>query len=103
MGMGLFFLAATVLISKFSLMQGNALKLTSTAIYSVLALILFHFSGLIDWKVGLILGVSQAIGGFLTARYASKSKNANLYTYRLLLIIVIVVMLNAFGFFRWIY
>ncbi len=103
MGMGIVFLMATVLISGFTIIRANALKMVIIVVYTILSIAIFHYNGLIDWKIGAILSIGTALGGYLTASYASRIKNANLYAYRFLVFIVFVVLLYTFGAFAFLY
>lgn len=97
MGMGIVFLMAGVLISGFTIIKANALKMAVIVIYTIMSIAIFHFNGLIDWKIGAVLSIGTALGGYLTASYASRIKNANLYAYRFLVIIVLAVLVYTFG------
>lgn len=97
MGMGIFFLAITVLVGGYSIMDANAIKTLVIAIYTVIVLIIFHLKGLVNWEVGIIMALGQTLGGYLTAAYASKWKDINLWAYRLLIIIIIFAILMQFG------
>lgn len=96
MGMGIIFLAVTVLGARFSLMDANILKSVLIAMLTIPVLIIFHFKGLIDWKYGLLMAIGQTIGGYLTAHYASRFPEANLWAYRLLIVMVIVAIIKLF-------
>lgn len=100
-GMGIIFLAATVLMAKFSLMKANALKLVVVMTFTIMALAIFQYKGLVNWKVGALLAAGQATGGYLTAHYASNWKNANVVAYRVLMVVITVVMLKTFGVFNY--
>lgn len=99
MGMGVFFLAVMVLVAKFDIVESNAIKTVVITIYTAIVLAIFHFQGLVDWKIGGIIAIGQATGGYFTAQFASKSPSANLWAYRLLVVIVVLVLLNTFGVF----
>jgi len=103
MGMGIVFLMAAVLVSKYTIIKANALKLVLIVIYTIISIFIFHYNGLIDWKIGGVLSIGTAAGGYLTANYASKIKNANLYAYRFLVVIVLIVMLRTFGVFDYLF
>jgi len=103
MGMGIVFLMAGVLISGFTIIRANALKMVIIVVYTVLSIAIFHYNGLIDWKIGAVLSVGTAIGGYLTAIYSSSIKNANLYAYRFLVVIVFIVMMYTFGVFSYLF
>lgn len=95
MGMGVFFLAIMVLVARYSLIDSNAVKLVVVAAYTILALLIFHWKGLIDWEVGAILAIGQTTGGYLMANFASKYKAANVWAHRLLVVIVVFAMIKV--------
>ena len=97
MGMGIVFLMGGVLISGFTIIKANALKMFVIVVYTIMSIGIFHFNGLIDWKIGAVLSIGTALGGYLTASYASRIKNANLYAYRFLVIVVSLVLVYTFG------
>ena len=97
MGMGVFFLAALVLGAKYSLIEGNAIKSFVVAAYTILVIAIFQYKGLIDWKVGAILAIGQTAGGYLTAQYASRYKNANVWAHRLLVVVVLLAVIKLFN------
>lgn len=101
MGMGIVFLMAGVLISGFTIIKANALKMVIIFVYTILSIVVFHYNGLVNWKIGAVLSIGTALGGFLTANYASSIKNANLYAYRFLVIIVFIVLLYTFDVFTY--
>ena len=96
MGMGVFFLAVLVLISRYRIMEANAIKTIVIFIYTVLVLAIFAYQGLVNWEVGIIMAIGQTLGGYLTAAYASKWPDINLWAYRLLIIIIIFAIFIQF-------
>ncbi len=82
MGMGVFFLAVTVLIARFSLIESNAMKSLIIAIYTIFVLAIFHYQGFVNWQIGGIIAIGQTAGGYLTARFASNSPSANVWAHR---------------------
>ena len=96
MGMGVFFLAVLVLLARFPLIHANAVKVTVVAIYTVAMVAMFQYKGLIDWPIGLLMGAGQFVGGWYTARIASKHKNAGQWAYGLLVVIVLASLLSLF-------
>jgi len=99
MGMGVFFLIVTVLILKKNIIEANAIKSFCVLLYTILVLAIFHYKGLVDWKVGGVLAIGQIAGGYLTAQFASTYKRADVWAYRVLVVIVIVILLRLFGVF----
>ncbi len=96
MGMGIFYLAAMVLISRYSIIEGNALKTFVVGLYTTFVLAIFHWKGLVDWDLGLIMAVGQSIGGYYTASFASKYPKAGSVAYVVLLIIVVIALYSLF-------
>ena len=99
MGMGIFFLAVLVLLSRIPVIEANAIKIFTVTIYTILVIVLFEIQGLIDWEIGLMMGVGQFAGGWITARTASRYPGADKWAYYVLIIIVVVSVLSLFGIF----
>ncbi len=97
MGMGIFFLAISVLGAKKNLVLSNGLKIAMVGFYTLLAVIIFQIKGMIIWDVALIFALGQTIGGYYAARFATSHPAANLWAYRLLVLIVIVAVGQLFG------
>ncbi len=97
MGMGIFYLATMVLVSKYSIIEGNALKSFVVALYTVVVLAIFQFKGLIRWDVGMVLAIGQTAGGWYTAKFASSHPKANVIAYWVLIIIVVLALAKLFG------
>ena len=97
MGMGVFFLAVMVLLAKYDIMSANSIKLVVVGLFTAVVIPIFHFKGLIDWKIGGLMAIGQSGGAYMAVQMASKWKNANLYAYRLLVLIIILVLLRIFG------
>ncbi|MDH3649741.1 MAG: sulfite exporter TauE/SafE family protein [Saprospiraceae bacterium] len=98
MGMGIFYLATMVIVARYSIIEGNALKSFIVALYTLCVLGIFHYKGLVRWDLGAILAIGQTFGGWYTATFASKFSGANRLAYWLLVIIVIAASLRLFGF-----
>lgn len=97
MGMGIFFLTAMVLGAKYSLMDANVVKSFAVGLYTLLAVVIFAWKGMIDWKMGLLMAFGQLIGGYIMAHYASRFASANLWAHRVLVIVVIAAVLRLFN------
>lgn len=97
MGMGIFFLAVMVLGAHFSLTDSNAVKGVVVAIYTLIAIIIFQWKGLIDWRMGLFMAIGQTLGGYYTALYAARSPKANIWAHRLLVLVVILSTIKMFN------
>ena len=97
MGMGVFYLAAMVLIAKHNIIDSNAVKSFVVAVYTIAVVAIFQYKGMIDWSVGLLLAIGQTAGGWFTANYASQYEEANVWAYRLLVIVVVFGILKLFS------
>jgi len=96
MGMGVFFLIIMVLGIRVNIIESNAFKGLVIGVYTLFVLAMFHFKGLVDWKIGGILAIGQTIGGYLTARFASKSKLADQIAYYVLIVVLILAITKMF-------
>lgn len=96
MGMGVFFLAITVLIARYEIIQANVIKGLVVALYTTLAVAIYASRGLIDWRIGLLMAFGQTVGGYLTARFAANDPRAGLWAYRLLIVVIVAAILRAF-------
>ena len=101
MGMGVFFLASMVLLAKFDIVEGNAVKIVVVAIYTIFVILIFQWKGLIDWKVGAVMAIGQTTGGFFAAQWASTYKKANIWVYRLLVVSIIGSIILLFDLHLW--
>lgn len=98
MGMGVFFLAAMVLGAKFELMEANALKVFVVAVLTTIALSVFAWKGLVDWKIGGLIAIGQGTGGWAGGYFGSRYASANIWAYRLLVFVVVGVVIKLFLF-----
>lgn len=92
MGMGVLFLAITVLLARYDLLTANVLKTIMVTILAAVSLIWFAYLGWIDWKIGGLMAIGQASGGYLTAHYASRIDRANELAYYVLVVVVSVAL-----------
>lgn len=64
-GVGFVIIVALALITGMSLVKINSLKVCVTIIYMLSSLIVFVCSGKVDWMLGLLLAVGNAVGAYL--------------------------------------
>ncbi|MBK6543935.1 MAG: sulfite exporter TauE/SafE family protein [Saprospiraceae bacterium] len=103
MGMGIFLLAFMVFYMRYPILEANALKILMVSGYTLIALCIFHYFGMVNWKIGLTIAIGQGLGGWLTAHYANKIPNAETWAYRFLICIMIFTLLKLFGFLNWLF
>jgi uncharacterized membrane protein YfcA len=99
MGMGVFYLAVLVLVARLPLIESNTIKAITVGTFTLIAVIIFAFTGLIVWSIGIVMGIAQFAGGWLAAHYASKIPGASKYAYYVLLIAVALSILKLFNIF----
>ena len=97
MGMGVFFLAAMVLIARFSIIDSNVVKSLVVGLYTILAVAIFQWKGLIDWRIGLIMAIGQTAGGYFMAIFAATNPKANVWAHRILVAVVILAIVKLFN------
>lgn len=96
MGMGIFFLAVLVLLSRFPMIEANAIKAFVVTIYTLIMVMLFHFRGMVEWPIGILLGVGQFAGGWITAKTISKYPGMNRVAYYFLIAIIVFSIASLF-------
>ncbi len=95
-GVGIFILAALVLLNGFSLRSGNGIKLLLVTAFTLPALLLFLAYGQVHLGYGLLMAGFQAVGASLAVRFAARFQDANRWIYRLLIVIVAVSAFKMF-------
>ncbi len=94
-GVGFFLLAALVLGAGFDLVKANAIKMFIILMYTIFALGVFMFDGMVDYKFGIILAVGNMLGAFTASRFAV-SWGPKFVRY-ILLIVLFGTSLEIFG------
>ncbi len=101
MGFGIFFLAAAVLVARYSLIDANIIKLIVVVLFALPVLLIFVWNGQVNWKYGLLLAIGQAAGGWFAAKFALEHPRAKIWIHRLLIIMILAVIAKLFGLFDW--
>jgi uncharacterized membrane protein YfcA len=96
LGMGIFFLAATVLLAGLNLKEANIAKTIIVTFYTFIVLAIFQWKGLIAWALGLTIATGQAMGGVTAARFITKSEYAIKAAYVFLVVIVVGIVIRQF-------
>ena len=96
MGMGVFFLIIMVLGLRVNIIESNAVKGFVIGAYTLILIFMFHYKGLIDWKLGGIMAIGQTLGGFLTAKFASRHPKAEQIAYYVLIIVLVLAIGKLF-------
>ena len=96
MGMGVFYLAALVLIARIPMIEANAIKALAVGIFTALAVLIFALNGQVIWLFGIVMGVGQFFGGWFSAYYASKIPGSAKLAYYVLIVAVLLSLLKLF-------
>jgi uncharacterized membrane protein YfcA len=97
-GVGIFLLAAAVLVSRYSLKDGNAIKLLVILAFAIPTLGIFCWHNQVHFGYGIAMAVFQSIGAVLGVRFATRVPDANLWIHRLLIVILIAAATKIFLF-----
>lgn len=100
-GVGIFLLAALVLISRFNLTNSNIIKLILVLLFNIPTLIIFFYYNQVNIGWGLFMAVCQSVGAVLGVRFITKVPNANIWIHRLLILIVVISIFRFFGIWEW--
>lgn len=66
-GVGFFILAVTTLVG-LDLVRGNAVKVLSVLVFTMVSLAIFAWQGMVHWPMGLALAAGNVLGGLLGVR-----------------------------------
>lgn len=96
-GVGIFILSALVLGASYNLVDANTIKLIIVLAFTIAAVAIFAANSQIHWGVGLLMAAGQSAGAWLAARFAARSKNANVWVRRLLIAVIVASIVKLFG------
>ena len=72
-GTGSFFMLAFVALAGFGLLKATAHTKLMNFASNLGAFVIFAYSGVIDWKIGLLMGTAQFLGGRTGAHFAMRN------------------------------
>ena len=98
-GVGLFLLSGLVLLSGFDLTRANSIKSLLVLLFSVPATLIFLINDQVVLSLGLLMAAGQAVGAYLAARFASRSKGAERWIRKVLIVVLGATVLKLFGLF----
>lgn len=96
MGMGILFLAALVLVSKYSIIDANFIKIIICAVLLLPALIIYIYNNQVDWQPALALAVGQGLGGWFATKFALENEAANKWVRYLLILMISLAIIKLF-------
>ena len=89
-GVGYLMIMALTLVNGFSLVKTNSIKVFVALTYTLVALGIFIYYGIVNWEFGIPLAIGNATGGWLASRW-SVNKGDNWIRY------IVCVTLPAFA------
>jgi uncharacterized protein len=99
LGVGIFTLAALLLVLNFTFRHANALKNIMNFFLTLPAFIIFAWNGHVVWEIGCVVAIGQTFGAWVAARYATQSATASTWIRRLLVVMTLITTLELFGVF----
>jgi len=96
-GVGVFLLSALILGEGLTMVKSNAIKIVIVLFYTIPSLLLFIYYGQVHWKFGILLGLGQIVGAWLSARFATEFPQANKWIRYLLICILIFSIYRFFN------
>jgi len=96
-GVGVFLLAAMVLAVGYNLVDANGVKLVIVLAFTLSAIAVFIAGGQVHWGLGALMAAGQGCGAWLAARFAARSKSANVWVRRLLVAVVVASTWKLLG------
>ena len=67
-GVGFFLIAALVVTAGVDLIKANMHKVFVTAVYTVVAILIFALQGQVDWVYGMVLTIGYGLGSWISSR-----------------------------------
>lgn len=97
MGMGILFLSALVLISKYSILDANFIKIIICTAITLPALLIYVHNNQVEWKPAFSLAIGQGAGAWLATKYALENKKSVLWVRRLLIFMISLALIKLFN------
>jgi uncharacterized membrane protein YfcA len=95
-GIGFLMIALLTSVNGLSLAKTNSIKVFVALIYTAGALAVFIYEDKINWSFGIMLGIGNAVGGWVTSRWSADKGDKVI---RVILIISVTVMAIKLWFF----
>lgn len=96
-GTGFIIISSLAIISSLSLVEINGIKVIVTFFYVLSSLLVFIFSGNVDWIFALVLATGNALGGYLGSNFTMTQ--GDVWIKRILILMVSIMAIKLlFGF-----
>ncbi len=97
MGMGILFLSALVLITKYSILDANFIKIIISTAITLPALLIYMYNNQVDWIPAFSLASGQGLGAWLATKYTLENKKYALCVRRLLIFMISLAIIKLFN------
>lgn len=98
LGVGVFYLATTIILAKKPWLNANAAKIVVTGIFTLFAVFIFQFNGYFDLHTAVFLAIGQSVGAWLGVKYLNRYPEAHKLSYYILLLITGLTIIRQFLF-----
>ena len=100
-GTGFLILGCLSIVNRLDLVKSNSLKVFVAFTYTISALAVFIWAGLVDWKYGLCIAAGQSIGGWVGSNWSVNK--GDVWIRRILLLMIGVMSLKLLGAFDFLF
>lgn len=98
LGVGVFFLATMIMLGQHPWSSANNAKIVVVGIFTVIAVIVFGFTGYIHLSTAIALAIGQTLGAWIGANYLTQHKQAQKISYYILLTVTGYTVIKNFIF-----
>ena len=95
-GIGFLVIAVLSLVNNLSLVKSNYVKVFAAIVYTGVSVAVFAYQGKIVWKIGLILAIGHALGGWFASRWSVKA--GDVWIKRVMIVSVIAMAIKLWFF-----
>ncbi len=97
LGMGVLFLTSLVLVSKYSLIDANFMKIMICSALLIPALIIYIYNEQVDWEPAICLAIGQGLGAWFATKFALENKHAQVRVRQLLIVMICLAIGKLFN------
>lgn len=95
-GVGFIMLLILSSVNNISLVKSNAIKVIVALIYTFSAVAVFAYNDSINWKLGLILAIGNAAGGWFASRWSVKKGDRLVKKFLIIMVVIMAIKLWFF-------
>lgn len=94
-GVGFLIIASLTVITGYSLVKINSMKVFIVAVYMSISLIVFVINGKVDWLIGISLALGNSLGGYVGSSFSIKKGDK--WIKRIMILAVIFMAAKLLG------